>query len=82
MNEIQQQRKNFERWYIQGVRDSNPRFSDWNDPEIKHGCMAPDGSGSYKVESARLQWSAWQAAIQSHNAFYVSGDEVMSFTLG
>ena len=26
-------------------------------------------------------WASWQTAIQSHNAVYVRGDEVISFTL-
>ncbi|MFZ7310249.1 hypothetical protein [Comamonas jiangduensis] len=57
----EQERAEFEAWYIAGVRKRKAAFSTWSDVEIRDGCMAPSNEG-YRVDSARTAWDAWQAA--------------------
>lgn len=56
-----QERAEFEAWYIAGARKAVPAFAEWSEIEIREGCMRPD-SGSYRIDSARIAWDAWQAA--------------------
>ena len=56
-----QERAEFEAWYIAGARKAVPAFAEWSEIEIREGCMRPD-SGSYRRDSARIAWDAWQAA--------------------
>lgn len=57
----EQERAEFEAWYIAGARKAVPAFAEWSEIEIREGCMRPD-SGSYRIDSARIAWDAWQAA--------------------
>lgn len=57
----EQVRAEFEAWYIAGARKAVPAFAEWSETEIREGCMRPD-SGSYRIDSARIAWDAWQAA--------------------
>ena len=57
----EQERAEFEAWYIARARKAVPAFAEWSEIEIREGCMRPD-SGSYRIDSARIAWDAWQAA--------------------
>ena len=57
----EQERAEFEAWYIARARKAVPAFAEWSEIEILEGCMRPD-SGSYRIDSARIAWDAWQAA--------------------
>lgn len=57
----EQERAEFEAWYIAGARKSVPAFAEWSEIELREGCMRPD-SGSYRIDYARIAWDAWQAA--------------------
>lgn len=57
----EQERADFEAWYIAGARKSVPAFAEWSEIELREGCMRPD-SGSYRIDYARIAWDAWQAA--------------------
>lgn len=57
----EQDRAGFEAWYIARARKAVPAFAEWSEIEILEGCMRPD-SGSYRIDSARIAWDAWQAA--------------------
>ena len=55
------ERAEFEAWYIKSAQKAVPAFSAWSDIEVRDGCMRPDGK-SYKIDTARIAWEAWQAA--------------------
>ena len=55
------ERAEFEAWYIKSAQKAVPAFSAWSDIEVRDGCIRPDGE-SYKIDTARIAWEAWQAA--------------------
>lgn len=57
----EQDRAEFEAWYIKSAKNSVPAFSAWSDIEVRDGCMRPDEE-SYKIDTARISWEAWKEA--------------------
>lgn len=72
MSNIEHQRKDFEAHWLR-TRGQKKAARELE--------RRPDEPMAYRCDSANRHWVTWQAAIQSHNAVYVSGDETISFTL-